>query len=861
MTEDTSLKNRVLSSLELLVAISRELAAQLDVHELLTRILQLTIESIGAASGSILVLDESGEVIEGAVAYEGEVREDSADKLVDTFEHGLAGWVFENRKTAYVPNTAEDKRWLKRSGEEFSEAPKSAICVPLMAGERVVGVLTLVHPDPDHFSEDDLTLIQAIADQAGIAVENARLFQAEQEGRAFASTLQEIARIVNSALEPSLVFPQVLDQLERVVHYDSASIFMLQQGILRLEAARGFDDEEGIIGETIPPNPDLLVYRVLHSQKSLVIDDVQKEQGWLNVGSLPESNRIRGWIGAPLVLRDRAVGVLCVDSQTQSTYGEEEAQKVTVFADQTATAVANAQLFSESQRQLQATRSLAETARAVSATLNLDEVLMRILSETMRTLEGEAASLALVDPITGELEFRVASGKGAERIVGLRLKKGEGIAGWVAEQGDPILVPDVKADPRFYPEIDEKIGFETRMIAAAPIKVQSKTIGVLEAINPRRGEFTSLQTELLLGIAGLAGTAIAHAQLFSETQEARLRYAGLFEDSIDPILISDLQGYVTDANHRAESFLGFNRDELLGVSTLDLHEPDSNRLPRDLSQLEMGQTVSYETKASHKLGDELPIEVYIKRIDIEGKPFLQWILRDISERLELDELRSDLTSMIFHDLRSPLGNVLSSLEVLKSSLPTDDEAIQSILSISLRSGRRLQRLVEMLLDHGQLESGQAVLHKTHASVGTLIAESVEEVHPIAEAKGHVLGFELPSADLPEVEMDVDMIRRVIINLLENAIKYTRQSGRISVSAHRDDHHLVVKVQDNGPGISKRDQVHIFDKFARIQHGGRPKGLGLGLAFCRLAIEEHKGKIWVESEVGKGSTFSFTLPLA
>ncbi len=117
--------------------------------------------------------------------------------------------------------------------------------------------------------------------------------------------------------------------------------------------------------------------------------------------------------------------------------------------------------------------------------------------------------------------------------------------------------------------------------------------------------------------------------------------------------------------------------------------------------------------------------------------------------------------------------------------------------------------------------------------------------------------------LPDIQCDVEMVRRVVINLLENAVKYTHSGGNITVSAAQtDDNRMVaVSVSDTGPGISPRDQQAIFDKFARIHGEGRPKGLGLGLAFCRLAVEAHGGTIWVESQEGKGSTFTFTLPLA
>jgi len=251
--------------------------------------------------------------------------------------------------------------------------------------------------------------------------------------------------------------------------------------------------------------------------------------------------------------------------------------------------------------------------------------------------------------------------------------------------------------------------------------------------------------------------------------------------------------------------------------------------------------------------------VYVKRIDIEAVSFLQWILRDVTERLELAKLRSDLTSMIFHDLRSPLGNIISSLEVLRESLVGDDETIQAVLSIASRSSRRASRLVESLLDLDRLEADQAVLNKSETSIGALVAEAVEEVHPTAEAKGQQLRMEL-APGLPMVLMDVDMVRRVLINLLENAIKFSRGGDLIQISVRQVEDYLQIAVKDSGVGISPRDRERIFEKFTRLGGEERPKGLGLGLAFCRLAVEAHEGQIWVESEEGKGSTFTFTLPV-
>ena len=162
MTPNSTINERTRSSLELLYSISRELAAQLDLRELLQRILQLTLQAVGSAAGSILVIDGSGQASEGAIAFEGKVHDHSMEQLRDTYEHGLAGWVVENQQAVLIEDTSKDKRWLRKPEEQDFE-PGSAISVPLLAGEHVVGVLTLVRRQAGLFSQDDLALATAIA--------------------------------------------------------------------------------------------------------------------------------------------------------------------------------------------------------------------------------------------------------------------------------------------------------------------------------------------------------------------------------------------------------------------------------------------------------------------------------------------------------------------------------------------------------------------------------------------------------------------------------------------------------------------------------------------------------------------------
>ena len=216
--------------------------------------------------------------------------------------------------------------------------------------------------------------------------------------------------------------------------------------------------------------------------------------------------------------------------------------------------------------------------------------------------------------------------------------------------------------------------------------------------------------------------------------------------------------------------------------------------------------------------------------------------------------------MVYHDLRSPLTNVVSSLDMLHGMAPDGDNAVfNSLLEIAEHSTDRMLRLVSSLLDVQHLEDGHPISHKEVVTACSLIDEACKIIQPLVQNKKQELIITV-SHDLPALRVDVDMIRRVVTNLLENATKYTPAGGMIHVGARQDNDWLLVWVDDSGPGIPRQDQERVFEKFVRLQTEGSPKSMGLGLAFCRLAVNAHGGKIWVESQPPLGSRFIFTLLL-
>jgi PAS domain S-box-containing protein len=478
----------------------------------------------------------------------------------------------------------------------------------------------------------------------------------------------------------------------------------------------------------------------------------------------------------------------------------------------------------------------------------------------MQALQVETVALGMIDPQNNDLVFQAAAGHNSGHIPGLHITAGQGLVGKVIQSGRGLVIPSVKLDPSLG-EADRLNGVEMRAFAIAPIQSHGKVIGVLEAVNPISGAFDPDALVVMTGLGSLAGTTIDNSKLFEQLQNAHKHYRELFEDSIDPILITDWEGRVLEANRQAVTLSGYSSDQLRTMSIDQLHEVNWNKAGLSFEIIKTGASCNYESGLLRQDGGTVPVEVHVRRAEFDDNDSIQWILRDITSRKELDALRDDMTSMIFHDLRSPLGNIVSSLEMMSTLMP-EEETLSSMLNIAKNSTGRIQRLVNSLLDINRLEAGQRIVDQNPIDPIALIRESIRDVEPSSTARQHVLTNRALSV-LPLIWVDVDMIHRVLINLLENAIKFTPAGGRLDIGAQIGEDGLFVKfwVRDNGPGIPLSERERIFEKFARLRGKNKPGGLGVGLAFCRLAVHAHGGDIWIESEVGKGTTFWLTLPVA
>ncbi|MEM7348002.1 MAG: ATP-binding protein, partial [Chloroflexota bacterium] len=429
-------------------------------------------------------------------------------------------------------------------------------------------------------------------------------------------------------------------------------------------------------------------------------------------------------------------------------------------------------------------------------------------------------------------------------------------------QKRPVVLFDVDDEPGW---VKTPASEWIRSWIGVPLIKLDEPMGILTINGHHKGMYTQEKANELVAFADQAATAVANAQTFTFLRNAEASYTALFEDSTDMIIIASYQGVILNVNRKACQMLRRSKEMLIG-SDITLINPNLKRhLEHESARLKVWQETSLELDVINASGQAIYLELKARQVHYEGKDSVQWVGRDISARKELERIRQDSINMLVHDLRGPLGNLTTVIETLPGwvSEIEDDPAILEILEMANLSGQELRDLVDSLLDVSRLEQGRVPLQRSKVNLTDILSRVKEQVTPRAKNKYMELTINPVPQDVPEVMLDKNMIRRVLINLVDNAIKYTPVNGSISVKTTLTNEGLQIAVSDNGVGISPEDQANIFDKFSRVDHSTKsPAGVGLGLAFCKLATEAHGGTLTIDSSgiAGEGSTFYLTLPL-
>ncbi|MGD9101137.1 MAG: PAS domain-containing sensor histidine kinase, partial [Anaerolineae bacterium] len=367
--------------------------------------------------------------------------------------------------------------------------------------------------------------------------------------------------------------------------------------------------------------------------------------------------------------------------------------------------------------------------------------------------------------------------------------------------------------------------------------------------------------DLAQAFANQVAVALENARLFDRLRTTEARYRALFEDSTDPIAMMDARGNLLDVNPAACELLGQSRQKLLGHSANVLSGVPQERFIQVLGQILEGEAFTYEFSASAADGKTRHFQARVERIDYKGESVLQWIAHDVTHQRDLDHWREELTGIVVHNLRNPLTWVKSGTEMALMFLPPDvDPDVPVALDTAIKGATRLEQQIDVLLNINRAEAGQELTDQDWLSAVQLAQEVIELLGPRAAAQKVQLQGELPSS-LPRVSGNRNMLALTLENLVDNAIKYSPPGETIHIRAQANRSTLRISVSDQGPGVPPSERERIFKKFYQVRRRRRRKGAGMGLYFCKLAVEAHGGQIWVEdNSAGGGSTFVFTLPL-
>jgi PAS domain S-box-containing protein len=357
----------------------------------------------------------------------------------------------------------------------------------------------------------------------------------------------------------------------------------------------------------------------------------------------------------------------------------------------------------------------------------------------------------------------------------------------------------------------------------------------------------------------------AESELLST--EERLRT--LVDTANDAIITADNLGIILSFNREAEHMFGFSKEDAVGRPLTSLiletyHEDSVDGLKRTVRAIESrADSQITEMTGRRKDGGEFSVEMSLATSDSPEGTFFTAILRDITERKHAEKLQADFSAMIVHDLRAPLANIIGVSGMLEDGLFGEMNEEQKKWTGRIKNNvEKLVKLVNDFLDLSKLEAGRLELSRQTTDLKDLLQNAVENYDPAAKAKNISLTYR-SDPRIPKIFIDPRRLDQVLNNLLSNALKFTGNGGTIQVRASPEDGSGIrVEVQDSGVGIASKEVGSLFQKYRQATGGkvSAHKGTGLGLVICKMIVEAHGGKIWVESEEGKGAAFMFTLPL-
>lgn len=603
---------------------------------------------------------------------------------------------------------------------------------------------------------------------------------------------------------------------------------------------------------------------VMRHRQPALVPDTSRDDRWLELPDVPYV--VKSAMAVPVVSGSAVLGVLTLMHSEPNHFDTEHAYLLQSAADQIKLALRNAQMYDEQRRLANRQTTLYETLRTVGEHLDQDTIARSAVEVIARLTGWPTVSVILPDDTESNLVVHATAGA-LPSAEGQSLPVRQGIIGRAFRLSQTQHVPNVNTDPdyvRGHPDHYSKL--------VVPLKCGGRVLGVLDVASDVPSAFDEDDVLLAKSLAEAVSLALDNAHLYAETRQyadaiadERGRLQALIESSRDGNILIGVDEQVLVINAPALSLLQLpgqpedwvNRSARDFLTVLEGYAPYAVQvLVNEMRRIHVGD----EPSAEGEFGVP-PLTIHWLNLPVmagDAPLGRLLVLHDVTQERVLERMRDDLVHTTVHDLRNPLTAISGALSLLGKNLPDAFSPNQQQLwEIAHTNTVRMLELVNAILDISRLESQQMPLEYALVSPADLVADVLNAQLLLVADKGLYLENSVPST-LPPVWADAVLIKRVLQNLVGNAIKFTSAGGTVRVTARpetSDRPRILVSVSDTGPGIPAEIQARLFQKFVT---GGQERGSGLGLAFCRMVMEAHGERIWVESTSESGTTFTFTL---
>jgi two-component system, OmpR family, phosphate regulon sensor histidine kinase PhoR len=495
------------------------------------------------------------------------------------------------------------------------------------------------------------------------------------------------------------------------------------------------------------------------------------------------------------------------------------------------------------QRQVDEMETLTRLGRHVTGSLDLDSVLASIVEAAVELTGAEEGSLLLIDETTGDLYMRASRNFQEDFVRTFRLQITDSLAGAVVRTGEAILFDE--GTPQKI-----KTSYLVQSLLYVPLQMHGHVFGVLGVDNRHSHlPLTQRHVTLLNMLSSYAVIALENARLYAEVLSERNKLETILTGIQDGVVVVDADSRLGLVNRAAREAFSIEAEANLNA------KPFQDIFPQtELHELLKGNESSISNRTEVSPDENRFYSVQVASVPDVGRVFT---MHDITNLKKLDRIKTDFVHTVSHDLRSPLTAILGYVELIDRAGPVTDLQRDFIRRIRV-SVHNITHLVDDLLDLGRIESGFDV-RKENVRLDQILRYSAEGQKKLLAEKAHHLQINLPE-DFPSILANPIQMRQMTDHLLGNAIKYTRPGGTVTVNGSVEQNQIILQVCDTGIGIPAMDLPYIFDKFYRAGNASlETSGTGLGLAIVRSIVENHGGRIWVDSTIGSGSTFTVVLP--